>query len=356
MGLFRRKKEAGTEEKSHFYHRFAQQELAGWSPVITAKVVVIYFFVVAAVCVALGVPVLVASLGIVQYSVRYDDQGPMAGFNDQARHNLAAARSARLHERGGAGVTIPVEIQVERDMQPPVYVYYSLHSFYQNHKRYVRSRNDGQLAGKTKDPNVKCQPQQFVGGNASQPINPCGLIAWSLFNDSFSATVAGPAGAQSTPLNLSESGIAWGYDKTHLYGAYRPTNFNSDPAYRGGNMSTVPVNQNEHLMVWMKPAAKPSFRKLWAIIRDPIPAGSVVRIVVQNRFNTYDFGGAKEFVLSTNSWMGGKNLFLGVAYLVVGGLAFLTALAFLVANYTGCFGALRRRKFGDVSVLSWNRK
>ena len=90
MGLFRRKKEAGSAngEKAHFHHRFAQQDLQGWSPVITAKVVVIYFFVVAAVCVALGVPVLVASLGIVQYSVRYDDQGPMAGLGNQARPSL----------------------------------------------------------------------------------------------------------------------------------------------------------------------------------------------------------------------------------------------------------------------------
>ncbi len=71
-----------------------------------------------------------------------------------------------------------------------------------------------------------------------------------------------------------ESGIAWGYDKTHLYGSYLPTNFNSVPAYRGGNTSTVPVNANEHLMVWMKPAAKPSFRKLWAIIHEPIAAGA----------------------------------------------------------------------------------
>jgi len=109
-------------------------------------------------------------------------------------------------------------------------------------------------------------------------------------------------------------------------------------------------------MVWMKPAAKPSFRKLWAIIHTPILAGSTVRIRVENRFNTYDFGGAKEVVLSTNSWMGGKNLFLGIAYLVVGGLAFLTALSFLLAHYTGFFGLIRRRKFGDVSVLSWNRK
>ena len=55
-------------------------------------------------------------------------------------------------------------------------------------------------------------------------------------------------------------------------------------------------------------------------------------------------------MLSTNSWMGGKNLFLGVAYLVVGGLSFLTALSFLVAHYTGCFGVLRRRKCASRSA------
>jgi hypothetical protein len=83
--LQRKKKQVDGEGKSHFYHRFAQQELAGWSPVVTAKAVVIYFFVVACVCVALGVPVLIASLGIVQYSVRYDNQDVMAGHTDQAR-------------------------------------------------------------------------------------------------------------------------------------------------------------------------------------------------------------------------------------------------------------------------------
>ncbi len=90
------------------------------------------------------------------------------------------------------------------------------------------------------------------------------------------AACMGLVSVSGVPSYAQESGIAWGYDKTHLFGAYMPTNFNSVPAYRGGNTSTVPVNQNEHLMVWMKPAAKPSFRKLWAIIHEPIAAGALV--------------------------------------------------------------------------------
>lgn len=33
-------------------------------------------------------------------------------------------------------------------MKAPVYFYYKLENFYQNHRRYVKSRNDEQLAGK----------------------------------------------------------------------------------------------------------------------------------------------------------------------------------------------------------------
>ena len=61
-------------------------------------------------------------------------------------------------------------------------------------------------------------------------------------------------------------------------------------------------------------------------------------------------------MLTTNSWMGGRNLFLGIAYLVVAGLSLLVCLAFLLCYYLGCFGLLKRRKYGDVSQLSWNKK
>lgn len=51
-----------------------------------------------------------------------------------------------------------------------VYVYYELGKYYQNHKRYVRSRDDGQLAGRSGS-SAKCAPQQYVDGqpNASRP-------------------------------------------------------------------------------------------------------------------------------------------------------------------------------------------
>ena len=59
----------------------------------------------------------------------------------------------------------------------------------------------GQCAAGKSSGSSKCAPEQYVG-DAPDPslphngeINPCGLIAWSFFNDSYSAAMLGPGGA-----------------------------------------------------------------------------------------------------------------------------------------------------------------
>jgi hypothetical protein len=53
--------------------------------------------------------------------------------------------------------------------------------------RYVKSRSDAQLRGAEVDAAKAdtCAPQQILNGDLNLPINPCGLIAWSYFNDTF---------------------------------------------------------------------------------------------------------------------------------------------------------------------------
>ena len=53
-------------------------------------------------------------------------------------------------------------------------------------RRYVKSRSDPQLRGSGAAVLEDCRPQEYEGGDAGRPANPCGLVAWSLFNDSFS--------------------------------------------------------------------------------------------------------------------------------------------------------------------------
>ena len=106
-------KHGKKHKKSRFYKRFAQQELKGWSPVITANAVVIYFFLASVVCLALGIPILLASLHVVEYKARYDNTGPMAGLSSQQQQDL-------LMQQGGNGLTTSVNITVTKTMNPPV--------------------------------------------------------------------------------------------------------------------------------------------------------------------------------------------------------------------------------------------
>lgn len=90
------------------------------------------------------------------------------------------------------------------------------------------------------------------------------------------------------------------------------------------------MSEQEDLIVWMRTAALPNFRKLYGRIESDIKANEWVTVVIENNYNTYSFGGKKKLVLSTTNWMGGKNEFLGMAYIVVGGLCLFLAIIFIL--------------------------
>ena len=82
----------------------------------------------------------------------------------------------------------------------------------------------------------------------------------------------------------------------------------------------------------MRTAALPTFRKLYGKIEVDLLENELIQVAVENNYNTYSFNGKKKLVLSTTTWLGGKNDFLGIAYLNIGGLCFFLAMAFAVVH------------------------
>jgi LEM3 (ligand-effect modulator 3) family / CDC50 family len=74
-----------------------------------------------------------------------------------------------------------LQFELPADFKHPVFVYYKLTNFYQNHRRYVQSLSTDQLKGKAVSISTlsNCKPLASVG---DKPIYPCGLIANSVFN------------------------------------------------------------------------------------------------------------------------------------------------------------------------------
>lgn len=163
---------------------------------------------------------------------------------------------------------------IPNDIKPPILMYYRLTNFYQNHRRYVKSLDIEQLKGKARSAGQlrdgDCDPLD-IDKATGKPYYPCGLIANSMFNDSFSNLNASNVDLPGQLYNLSDSGIAWGSEgdlyKKSEYGVddvVPPPNWKD--RYENGNYSSLSELPNIHtweaFQVWMRTAGLPTFSKL----------------------------------------------------------------------------------------------
>jgi len=103
--------------------------------------------------------------------------------------------------------------------------------------RYVKSRSDTQLRGKASESATEtCEPEAVTSNG--QPIVPCGLVAWSLFNDTYRFSV------KNEVLDVSKKNIAWKSDQENKFGSdVYPKNFQSGSLIGGGKLnSSIPVS------------------------------------------------------------------------------------------------------------------
>lgn len=98
------------------------------------------FFFFSVVFLAIGIILYVMSDQITEIEMRYDN-----------------TCESTLNTGNKCEVTFKVE---DAAIKQPIYLYYQLDNFYQNHRRYVKSRDNSQLAGSylTVDKLSDCDP------------------------------------------------------------------------------------------------------------------------------------------------------------------------------------------------------
>lgn len=306
---------------------FKQQRLPAWQPLLTPKWVILTFLVVGVVFIPIGTLIVTASNDVVEISVRYDNHPNSASCN--------------YTEAGDCEVQLT--LTVPEKMEGPVYVYYELSNYFQNHRRYVKSRSDTQLRGETGDTGT-CSPLEE--NSDGEIFYPCGLIANSFFNDTFELCVGDFTNCVDNSTRWRKDGIAWESDVDHKFKEFSSvpngyTNISAD------GVTELPSVVDEDFIVWMRTAGLPTFRKLHRKIERDFEEGEEILIKVDSSYPVSEFDGEKRLVLSTTSWLGGKNRFLGWSYIAVAIVCILLALVFHVKNQTS------PRKLGDMQYFQW---
>ena len=111
------------------------------------------------------------------------------------------------------------------------------------HSRYVKSRSDQQLLHGLKSSNTgSCEPEE---SNNGLPVVPCGLIAWSLFNDTYTL-IRG-----EKKLSINKKNISWESDRGSKFGKQvYPHNFQNGTLIGGGKLDpNIPVCIDSLLLV-----------------------------------------------------------------------------------------------------------
>jgi hypothetical protein len=345
------------ESRRPNYTKFSQQELSSCKPVLTPRCTVLLFESVGVMCIAIGVYTLLASRSVVELVNRYDTFCIMK-YATQANPMKTIEDKMAFMQDYNKRKNCTITMDVTKLMKQPIYVYYQLGNYFQNHRRYVKSKSDRQLRGLAVSSSElnDCKPEDQVNGEI---IVPCGLIAWSLFNDTFEFSTNGFLDDNGTVF-VNKTAIAWKSDREERFNnTVFPSNFPNNNRTTLANASQIgggwlneslPLSKNENLMVWMRTAALPTFRKIYGRIETDLQPGTKLTININNHYNAYSFGGSKKLVLSTASWIGGRNDFLGISYIVVGCATILMGLVFLYVHWKN------PRPLGDRSYLSWVRK
>lgn len=325
----------------------------------------------------------------VEWKVKYD------AYNETGPYNVDATICG-IGENYNEDRACEVSFTAPINMTPPILIHYQLTNFHQNHRSYYRSKDAFQLLGRVGDQDpisaTDCKPLNKLGNIT---LNPCGLIANTLFNDYFTLVSGNDAFGQ--PLVMIEDGIAWKSDVEYTFAqpgepggpnsfeysecpdkdctanccrpedscinglpyvdpatskCYRffyPNDDTTQYLYETYPKIISPIEgvTNEHFIVWMRIATQPDFRKLYGWINQPILANETVTFRIHSNYVVTRFRGSKTLIVSTTSIFGGRNPYFAPVFIWVGVFCFVAGTFFTLKH------TFRPRKLADPAYLHY---
>eukprot|EP00758_Cryptobia_borreli_P011753 Tbor_TRINITY_DN5690_c4_g1::TRINITY_DN5690_c4_g1_i1::g.9363::m.9363 len=368
---------ASSLEKGHPPHancKFRQQKLASFYPKHSPIAVSIAMFMCALILIPIGILVISVSESIFEKRIRYDHISKCTFRNN---HGLKKFAVGKDNNTQGCRTILffTIDKAIPASVDSPLFMYYRINGYYQMHRRYQKSRDDVQLLGNKKDKtsiSSDCMPFRWPGdvsGAGADTVeavySPCGMIAWSMFNDTLNIYKVPddytldilPPHSSRTPVCLggmfsqegeklddsikcTKKGIALDVDVkkrfqkaaqgadvwTGIPSLQTPTDYRSAGYYAGEPGHSLPIATDEDFMVWSRTAPFPEFSKLYRRIEDRLQAGQYA-LEVEEYYDTTSFGAEKYLVLQSSSWLGGKHILLGGALLALGCFGFIVGMA-----------------------------
>lgn len=299
-----------------------RQELKDMTPLNTPKCIIIYhiFFIIIFVSISIII------------------------FSTNSKKVFVEKEYSNCHLR-----KCEINFNITSVLNPPIYFYYKLNNFYSNHIEYVKSKNYAQLRGekvsdKIIDSSCKYMSRNkdhFRNGNKSQILsyanqtlnqnsimNPCGLIADSMFNDIFNLY-----DLNRNKINITEKEIALEID--------------TEKIYRNSNNSKYLQwydKENEHFIVWMNMELFPNFIKKWGYINQNLLKGEYSIEIINNwGKNKWDI--IKSFILAEGNKFGTEKFF-GYILIICFSLEILFILIIYITKY-------KKRKFNP-EEMKWD--
>lgn len=310
---------------------FAQQELRSYQWVLTPRFTAIFLVSWGLILVVSGL-IIQAAKGGNRVELQY--HGPGSYFDNADW--LSGDVSDCVVNATRKSTTCELKVRLKVTLEAPIYVEYVLDPFYQNHAWYLESMVWAELQGKLGGPaSARDKHCKGIANKAADGkwLYPCGLVAGSMFNDTFEFEFS-----DLPPKALTKVGIAWPSDIKRFN---NPKGYPDTPADYSWLYQRYPVEiprnlgvETEAFAVWMRVSFSSWLTKRYAIIDQDLQEGTNLTIRVAANYRV-EGKTTKSVVLTDIGYLGGPEHGFPMFLFVCGSLCLLAGVS-VAATHKFC--------------------